>query len=129
VDARALGAASIAALSVVAAARVAPAADAARSPRLDERVAITRALPAWLRKLPVGCVRLVTVVSRDGGYATVTPQFLVRQGAADDPCLRYAGNGYFVLRKRAAWRVLGNRSDPPSCGWHVPRDLAATCLR
>jgi hypothetical protein len=105
-------------------------ADAARSPTFGERVAITRALPAELRRYPVGCVRLVTVVSRSGLYARVTPEYLVRPSAgAQDACLRYAANGYFVLRKRPNWRVQGSLSDRPPCAWGVPRDLAPSCAR
>jgi hypothetical protein len=123
------GAASVAATLGLAAALTLAAAQAARTPTLDERVQITRALPAWLRKYPVGCVRLVTVISHDGRFATVSPQFLVRPGAGvKDPCLRYAGNGHFVLGKQKTWRVLYQGSDPPPCSLKIPHDLES-CRR
>ncbi len=109
-------------LAVVAAALVA--ADpglSKRPPKLGERAAITKALPASLRNVPVGCVWLDTAVSRNGRFALVSPVYL---NALRLPCLRYASNGDWILRKRSAgWRVVFHGSDPPSCSLGVPRDL------
>jgi len=94
---------------------------AKRAPTLNERAAITKALPASLRNTPAGCVWLKTAVSRSGAYALVSPVYL---NALHLPCLRYAGNGDFILKKRpAGWRIVFHGSDPPSCSLGVPRDL------
>jgi len=111
---------------VVAALSVVASVPAKRAPTLKERGAITKALPASLRNVPVGCVWLHITVSRSGAYSLVSPVFL---NALHLPCLRYAGNGDFILRKRqGAWRVIFHGSDPPSCSLKVPRDLTA-CRR
>ena len=92
-----------------------------RAPKLGERAAITKALPASLRNVPVGCVWLDMAVSRSGRYALVTPVYL---NALHLPCLRYASNGDWILKKRlAGWRIIFRGSDPPSCSLGVPRDL------
>jgi len=94
---------------------------AKRAPKLGERAAITKALPASLRNVPVGCVWLDIAVSRSGGYAMVTPVYL---NALHLPCLRYASNGDWILKKRpAGWRIVFRGSDAPSCSLGVPRDL------
>jgi hypothetical protein len=92
-----------------------------RPPKLGERAAITKALPASLRNVPVGCVWLNMAVSRSGRYALVSPVYL---NALHLPCLRYASNGDWILKKRTAgWRIIFRGSDPPSCLLGVPRDL------
>lgn len=112
----------IAVLAAIAAALVlVGAAGAKRAPTLNERAAITKALPASLRNVPVGCVWLKTAVSRSGAYALVSPVYL---NALHLPCLRYAANGDFILRKRlGVWRIVFHGSDPPQCSLKVPRDL------
>lgn len=101
------------------------AASAARAPTLTERTAITRALPGQLRKVPAGCVWLDVRVSSTPGWASVTPRWLVGSSASD-PCVRYAADGRYVLRRKGgAWRVVVEGSDLPPCGLHVPRDLGA----
>jgi hypothetical protein len=107
----------------------APAGHTSREPTITERTMITRALPAWLRGYPVGCVSLGIAVSTNGSFAEVDPVFLVDPTVAHDPCIRYASNGYFVLEKHKRWVVLGSLSEVPPCSWKVPRDLAATCRR
>jgi hypothetical protein len=113
-------------LAVVAAAGAAlsaPAAGAAaRAPTHAEREAIVRALPAGIRAIPVGCVHLNVRVSRSPRFAYVGPEFLnARPGSR---CLRYAGNGFFVLRKTGrAWRVVYTGSELPACSRGIPRDL------
>lgn len=101
-------------------------AEAARPPTFKEREAITAAMPAWLRRYPIGCVWLGISVSSDGTYAEAGPGFL---NATRPPCLKYASNGYWLLRKRTKkWRIIFNGSDPPPCALKVPRELAP-CLR
>lgn len=97
-------------------------ADAARQPTFKEREAVTLALPASFRRYPIGCVWLSMSVSNNGRYAMVTPTFL---NAARPPCLQYASNGYWLLKKTrsARWRIVFNGSDVPSCSLGVPRDL------
>jgi hypothetical protein len=94
------------------------AAGAARPPTVAERTAITTALPTGFKRYPIGCVWLPTVVSSSGRYATVRPVVL-----ATPPCIRYAGNGYWILRKRPRWRIVFAGSEPPPCSLGVPRDL------
>jgi hypothetical protein len=100
-------------------------ADAARQPTFREREALTAALPSYVRRIPVGCVFLHMRVSRNGRYAEVNPAFL---SATRDPCLRYAFDGFWILRRSARWKIIYGGSDPPPCSLRVPRDLI-TCLR
>jgi hypothetical protein len=101
--------------AVAVAAVAAPAAaNARRAPTFDERVAITRAL------------QFAVAVSANGRFATATPEVLIPHPVpAKDPCLRYAGNGFFVLRKAGRWKVIFVGSDWPPCSLGVPRDLTA----
>ena len=115
------------AAAVALAAVAAPAtASARRPPSFNERVAIIRALPADLRAYPAGCLQFAVVVSNHGGWATATPEVLIPNPVPEnDPCLKYAGNGYFVLRKAGRWKVVFVGSDRPACSLGVPRDLTA----
>jgi hypothetical protein len=94
---------------------------AGRPPSLPEREAITAALPQGLRSSPVGCVWLDVTVANAGGFAKVTPVFL---NATKAPCVKYASNGFFILKKQARWRIIYSGSELPSCELHVPRDLS-----
>ncbi len=100
-------------------------AGAARQPTFKEREALTAALPAWLRRYPIGCVWLEFSVSNNGRFAEVGPGFL---NARRPPCLKYASNGYWLLKKQTRWRIIFNGSDPPPCSLRVPRELSP-CLR
>src|SRR4029453_11039317 len=92
-------------------------ANAARSPTLTERQQLVRALPASVRKAPVECAWLKIRVSDSRRYALVTPVYL---NARNGPCVRYAADGFFILRKAAGrWRVVYVGSDPPPCAKHV----------
>lgn len=93
---------------------------ASRQPTLTERAAITAALPADFKRYPIGCVYLRTAVSNDGHYATVTPVIL---NGLRQPCVKYASNGYWILRKTTRWRIVFEGSAPPRCSLRVPRDL------
>jgi hypothetical protein len=108
------------ALSLIALGLVLDAA-AARPPTNPERAVITQALPAWLRSYPVGCVWLIIRVSNNGRYA------LVEEGVNNprqDPCVKYAFNGFWVLKRRAGrWKVIFNGSAGLPCSLGVPRDL------
>ena len=117
---------SIAAVALVALSALAGVAQAKRPPSLTERAAITVALPAYLRKEPVGCVWLDVSVSNNGKYAIAAPMYL---NALHAPCLRYASNGLWILRKTTRWKVVFNGSDPPNCSLGVPKDLVTGCLR
>ena len=94
---------------------------AARQPTLTERAAITAALPADFKRYPVGCVFLRTAVSNNGRYATVTPVIL---NGLQQPCVKYASNGYWILRKTTRWKIVFEGSVSPPCSLRVPRDLA-----
>jgi hypothetical protein len=94
--------------------------DAARQATFKERETLTLALPAWLRRYPVGCVWLSMSVSNNGRYAKVTPGFL---NATRPPCLQYASNGYVLLKKSTRWKIIFNGSVQPPCSLGVPRDL------
>lgn len=98
---------------------------AKRPPRLSERAAITKALPAFLRSEPVGCVWLDVSVSNNSKYAIAAPVYL---NALHPPCLRYASNGYWILKKVTTWKIIWNGSDRPKCSLGVPRDLTP-CVR
>ena len=71
-------------------------ATAARPPTLRERAAITAALPVAVQRYPIGCVYLGIVVSTDARYSKVTSQVFYPQKSS---CLRYAANGWYILRK------------------------------
>jgi hypothetical protein len=96
------------------------AATAARQPTLRERATITAALPASVQGYPVGCVYLSIVVSTDAHYAKVTPQVFYPLKTS---CLKYASNGWYILKKTSRWKIIFNGSVPPPCGLGVPRDL------
>lgn len=98
---------------------------AARQPTFREREALALALPASLRRYPVGCVWLKIAVSNDGRFARIAPGFL---NATRPPCLQYASNGYWLLKKTTRWKIIFNGSDKPPCTLHVPHDLT-TCAR
>jgi hypothetical protein len=100
---------------------IAGAATLARQPTLNERQAITQALPSRFRKDPIGCVWLETTVSNNGQYAIAAPQFL---NALHMPCLKYASNGWWILRKVGRWKIIFNGSVDPPCSLGVPRDLS-----
>ena len=96
----------------------------ARAPTLAEREAITSAYPKRIRDAPVECVFMVIrVSSRNPEYALAYPQVLNwrRRGSR---CLRYAANGFDVLRKRrGTWRSVYSGSVEPRCPTPIPRDL------
>jgi hypothetical protein len=111
-------------LALVLAGAVAAGAAAAaveRPPTLKERAAVTAALPSYLRAEPVGCVWLNVALSKNGRWAKVTPVYL---SATRMPCLKYAANGRFFLRRTARWKVVFNGSDLPACSLGVPRSLS-----
>ena len=99
----------------------ASAAPSARQPTARERAAITAALPPWLRQYPVGCVWLeISVSSTDRRFAKVAPQFL---DATREPCVRYASNGFWILKRTTRWKIIFNGSVWPSCSLRIPRDV------
>jgi hypothetical protein len=99
--------------------------EAARPLTFKQREAITAAMPAWLRRYPIGCVWLDMSVSKNGRYAKVAPGFL---NATRPPCLKYASNGYWLLERQRKWRIMYNGSTDPPCSLRVPREFAP-CLR
>jgi hypothetical protein len=115
------------ALLVAAAAGLALAAPAlsARAPTTAERSAITRGVPEEFRDIPAKCVRLAIRISNSSRYATATPQFL---HATHMPCLKYAANGYWILRRtQNRWKIVFEGSELPPCSLTVPHDLVS-CL-
>ncbi len=99
----------------------ASAASSARQPTMTERAAITAALPGWLHQYPVGCVSLdMSVSSVDRHFAKVAPQSL---NAKHESCVRYASNGFWILKRTTKWRIIFNGSPWPSCAALIPRDL------
>ena len=111
---------SLALLSVAAA----PVALASRAPTLREREAITNWYPARIRNAPVNCVHIaIRISSRDARYARTAVQMLNfrRPGS---PCLQYASNGFYILKKtRGTWRLVWQGSTQPRCSLRIPRDL------
>jgi hypothetical protein len=96
---------------------------AARAPTFAEREAITAALPSFIRSVPVECLWLdIRVSSRDRRYAYVGLLFLNTLGRRSR-CIRYASNGFFVLKKTRRWTQIFNGSEPPSCSLRIPADL------
>jgi hypothetical protein len=96
------------------------AATAARQPTLQERAAITAALPTLVQRYPIGCVYLGVVVSSNAHYAKVTPQVFYPLKAS---CLKYASNGWYILRKTSRWKIIFDGSVSPPCSLGVPKDL------
>ena len=117
----------IVAASVLASLLVGPAAIAARSPTLSEREAITRTLPAFFRNAPVECLWVEIRLSKNPRYALADPAPL-NWRKPGSRCLRYASNGFYVLRKTTRWKIIYEGSDPPPCSMRIPRDLVR-CLR
>ena len=102
-------------------------AGASRQPTLRERERITSALPSWLKSYPIGCVWLDTTVSNNGRFAQTAPVFL---NALHEPCLKYASNGFWILKKVGArWKIVFNGSDAPPCSLGIPEDIANTCTK
>jgi hypothetical protein len=111
-------------LTSVALVSAAPAA-AARPPTFKEREAITAALPAFVRNTPVECLWLtIRVSSRNSRFAWVGSLYLnaIKPGSR---CVRYASNGFFVLKKSPRWRVVFQGSTDPPCSLRIPRDLTS----
>jgi hypothetical protein len=100
-------------------------AETVRQPTFKEREAITAAMPPWLRRYPIGCVRLGMLVSSNGRYAEAGLEFL---NATRPPCAKYVSNGNWFLKKQKRWRIIFNGSDPPPCSLKIPRELATACL-
>jgi hypothetical protein len=102
------------------------AAVASRPPTLSEREQITRSYPAYIRNAPVECVWLnIRISSRKASYALVATQ-VMNWRQRGSRCLRYAANGFDVLRKRRGkWTSIFTGSDEPPCALRVPRDLIA----
>ena len=100
--------------------------EAGRPPTFKEREALTAAMPAWLRRYPVGCVWLEFSLSKNGRYAAAGYGVLQPMRP---PCLRYVSNGSWFLKKHPNWRIIFTGSDPPPCSLRIPRELAAVCLR
>jgi hypothetical protein len=100
----------------------------ARQPTFKEREAITAAMPAGIRRYPIGCVRLGMSVSSNGRYAEAGLDYL---NARRPPCAKYVSNGNWFLKKETRWTIIFNGSDPPPCSLGVPRELptAWPCLR
>jgi hypothetical protein len=99
---------------------------AAHQPTFKEREGITNAMPAWLRRYPVGCVWLEISVSSNGRYAKAGYGVL---NPMKRPCSRFVSNGGWFLKKQAKWRIIFNGSDPPPCSLKIPRELTVECLR
>ena len=101
---------------------LAPAAAGAipREPTLTERAAITAALPSSIRGYPVGCVWLSIAVSRSGRFAKVVPDVL---RATRPPCLKYAGDGFYILKRVTRWRVIFAGSVGPPCALRMPTEI------
>src|ERR1051325_2148548 len=89
----------------------------ARQPSFKEREAITSALPGWLRQDPVGWIWLRISVSNNPRFAKVAPSFL---NATRSPCVRYASDGIWILKRLAKWKIIFNGSDLPRCSFHTP---------
>jgi len=101
---------------------VVPSSLAARPPTLAEREEITKALPKIIRDVPAECVWLDIRVSRNPRYARVIPRWLNWE-APRSRCIRYARDGFFVLKKERRWRIIYVGSDNPRCSMRLPRDL------
>jgi hypothetical protein len=43
--------------------------------------------------------------------------------ATRPPCLQYASNGYWILKKLRRWKIVFVGPDLPPCSLAVPRDL------
>jgi hypothetical protein len=104
---------------------LASAAAAARQPTPSEVRSVYAALPKFIRAVPLKCVRFGITVSNSGRYAKVVPVFL---NATKQPCVKYAANGYWLLRKASGWKIVFNGSDPPPCSLGIPADLSK-CIR
>lgn len=98
---------------------------AARQPTRAERQAITNALPKDVRAMPVGCIWVnIRVSTTNPRFASAAPE-IMNAVPPNTQCLRYASNGYFVLRKGATgrWVIIYNGSSGPPCSLRIPRDL------
>jgi hypothetical protein len=102
---------------------------ASRAPTVREREQITNAYPAYIRNAPVECVFMdIRISSRDAHYALVGAQPLNVTSNPKPRCLRYAHNGFDILkRQRGKWRHVFSGSVEPPCSLKVPRDLI-TCF-
>ena len=95
-----------------------------RAPTTSEREQITRAYPRYIRDAPVECVFMdIRVSEQDRRYAVAGAQVLnwEKRGSR---CLRYAANGFDVLKKTGGrWASVYAGSVEPPCSLGVPHDL------
>jgi hypothetical protein len=103
---------------------IAPLALAWRDPTLREREQITNWYPAYIRNAPVRCLLIVIhISSRNARYALTYAQPLNALKPHSD-CIRYVGNGFYILRKRGEkWKSIFAGSVDPPCSLKIPRDL------
>jgi len=110
---------------VMAALTLPPAGNAARLPTLKERKAITASLPAAIKNIPIGCVWLdIRVSSRNPRYAYVGMVYVGSVGA-HSVCLRYASNGFAIVKNNGRWKQIYAGSVQPPCSFKIPRDLVS----
>jgi hypothetical protein len=102
-----------------------------RAPTLVERTDITRTMPAFVRNLPLGCAWLqISISETNPNWALVVAEYLDEPGAQEnDPCVRYASKGYWILKKTVQWKIVFHGSKPPPCtpGWPKDFRLAGFC--
>ena len=112
------------ALALVLAAVVTGSAAARRVPTVPERAEIRGAMALALSSAPPACYAAVVYVSTvDRRYAYAAPRW--RTTAT---CLRYASDGYLILRRTTHWRVVFNGSDAPPCT-KVPKRVTQDLVR
>jgi len=87
-----------------------------------EKAAILLALPRYLR-VPMNCAKTDIEISSDPSWARAEAIDVYDFRAKK--CGRFAGNGYWLLKKSSAgrWRIAFNGSEVPQCSVHAPKDL------
>jgi|GEM_PF-6295267 len=88
----------------------------------QERAAILRALPRYLR-VPASCAKTDIKISSDRRWARAEAIDVYDYEARK--CGRFAGSGYWLLKKSSAgrWRIVFNGSEVPPCSIHAPKYL------
>ena len=105
------------ALVVLAALAAATAASANRAPTAAERAAIVATLKPQWQSVPNRCL----VISPRISTINVLFAYVPNPVRATKACLRYKGNGFYILHRQSGkWVVFYQGSDPPVCKSRIP---------
>ena len=72
----------------------------------------------------------MTRPSRATAAGRRSPDFLIpNPPPSGEPCVKYASNGVWLLRRTGTWKFVYEASELPACSLGVPRDLMPCAKR